>query len=59
MKSIADNVAFLRRSISHFDERRKFQERTRGVDKRLNDYLDVYTKGTAWKSHWASAGINC
>jgi hypothetical protein len=59
MKSIADNVAFLRRSISHFDERRKFQERTLGVDKRLNDYLDVYTKGTAWKSHWASAGINC
>jgi hypothetical protein len=59
MKSIADNVSFLRKSIPDFDERRKFQEKTLGVDKRLHDYLDVYTTSTVWKSHWASAQINC
>lgn len=58
MKSIADNVVYLRKSIPDFDKRRLQQEKALGVEKRLQDYLDCYTKG-AWISHWASVQINC
>jgi len=58
MKSIADNVVYLRKSIPDFDKRRLQQEKILGVEKRLQDYLDAYTQG-AWKSHWATAQINC
>jgi len=58
-KSIADNVSHMRKSIKDFDDRRKYQEKILGVDKRLQDYLTVYTTSTPWKSLWASQQINC
>ncbi|MGB6691687.1 MAG: FAD-dependent oxidoreductase [Terracidiphilus sp.] len=59
MKMIADDIAHLRKTIPNFDERRKSQEKTLGVDKRFEDYLNVYTKNTVWKSFWAKSNISC
>lgn len=59
MKMIADDIAHLRKTVTNFDERRKSQEKTLGVDKRFADYLNVYTQNTVWKSFWAKANINC
>ncbi len=59
LDSIAKNVDSLRKSVKDFDDRRKFQEKTLGVDRRLQDYLTAWTTSQAWKSHWTSRGINC
>ena len=59
LDSIAKNVDLLRKSVKDFDDRRKFQEKTLGVDRRLQDYLTAWTTSQAWKSHWTSRGINC